>query len=94
MTSLLLSTLIFIIRKLIPGDIVDHLRALVVIASNTGLSGPSKRLKVLAELNAISEVSEELRNVESWLINMALEVFVGWVKHYYPKTAELLVPKF
>ena len=94
MNSIALSLLISFVRHLIPDDIADHIRNLVVTALDWDMPGTEKRAKVLEDLYSMGgDVGKKLPEVESWLIAMALEVFVGWAKANYPKASELLASK-
>ncbi|CAK0750784.1 hypothetical protein CCP4SC76_2160007 [Gammaproteobacteria bacterium] len=88
-----LNLIITIVRFIMPADIFDRIKALVIMLVNADMSGEAKKQGVITMLKTTGgAVEKKLPEVETWLVNLAIEALVGWAKNKYPKTGELLIP--
>ena len=89
-----LNIIITIVRMMMPIDIFDRIKALVLMLMDADMSGDEKKRGVITMLKTTGGVVEKrLPDVSTWLVNLAIEALVGWAKSKYPKASELLMPK-
>jgi hypothetical protein len=81
MQNFIVSMLVYFTKRLIDGEVFDHIHHLVVSAANMDIPGDEKRKAVLLSLRDIgNDMLPALAATAGWVVNLAIEVAVAKIK--------------
>ena len=90
--SIAIQLLMTAIGMLVPYDLIGQLKAIVISLLSINLTGAEKKAKLLETLKAFAgDVAGKAPAVETWLMNLAIEVVVTWAKNKYPSISALVI---